>query len=195
MTGRFRQFRDLPGDFLRDRRGAAAVEMALVVVLLTIPLLNITDLGIYAYRRMLVENAAQAGAEEAWSFCNKATKLPATDTTKCPGFSTAVTNGVQSTSLTSSVTQAAGSPAEGYYCATTSGALQLVGTAGTVGSPPTQPSPDTCAAVAGASDPTAAPGDYVTVSVTYTFTSPFSGVSVASLLPSPITKTTMTRLN
>jgi Flp pilus assembly protein TadG len=188
MTGRLTQFRGLPGDFLLDRRGAAAVEMALVVVLLTIPLLNITDLGIYAYRRMLVENAAQAGAEEAWSFCNTAAKLPATDTTKCPGFSAAVTTAVQSTSLASSVTQAAGSPAEGYYCATTSGALSLVAT-------PPAARPATCAAVAGASDPNAPPGDYVQVSVTYTFTSPFSGVSVASLLPSAITKTTMTRLN
>jgi hypothetical protein len=35
------------------------------------------------------------------------------------------------------------------------------------------------------------PGDYLAVTVSYTFKPLFSGVSVAGLLPSPITKTTL----
>jgi Flp pilus assembly protein TadG len=177
--------------------GAAAVELAILMPLLTFATLNIIDVATYAYDRMQLQNAAQMGAEAAWAACNENTpsSLPATNTSACPNFSTAVSRAITKTMLGSNVTLAAGSPTEGYYCTTTTGALQLVGTGpGTVGSPPTKPTPDTCAAVAGASDLTAAPGDYVNINVSYTYTPIFSGVSVAGLLGSNVTQTVWMRL-
>ena len=194
MKAAFRKLWRFGAAWRRDTSGAAAVELAIMASLLTIPLLNVVDLAFYAFRFMQVQNAAQVGAQAAWATCDTTAKLPATNTTKCPGFASAVTAAIQSTSLSTGVTQATGSPAEGYYCTTTAGALQLVGTAGTVGAPPSG-QPATCAGVSGASAPTAAPGDYVQVNVSYTFTPVFSGVSLASLLPSPITTITWTRLN
>ena len=105
-----------------------------------------------------------------------------------------MTTAVQSTTLGSNVSLASGSPAEGYYCPTTSGTLTLVGSAGTVGTPPSG-EPATCSGVSGAANTSAAPGDYVEISVTYTFTPMFGSMSIASLLTSPITKSTWTRLN
>ncbi|MHB8530108.1 MAG: TadE/TadG family type IV pilus assembly protein [Caulobacteraceae bacterium] len=194
MIGASRGLGAIPRRVRRAIGGAAAIEFALSLSFLTASLLNVVDLGLYAYQRMQVENAAQSGAQAAWSACNTAAKLPATNSTNCPGFANAVTAGVQSTTLGSNVTQATGSPAEGYYCGTTSGALQLVGTAGTVGSPPSG-APATCAGVIGAADPIAPPGDYVQVSVTYPFTPLFGAISLAGLLTTPITKTTWTRMN
>lgn len=182
--------------FRRDTRGAAAAEMGLLAAVMAVPMVNIADLGLYAYDKMQLENAAAAGAEAVWSTCNSTAKLPATNSTNCPGMSGAVTTALQSTSLNSHVTLGAGSPAEGYYCVLTTGALQLVGTAGTVGSPPTPPSPNTCDAVSGHSGVSGtAPGDYIRVTASYTYTPIFSGASVASLLPATVTKTTWSRLN
>jgi hypothetical protein len=181
--------------YRRDYRGAAAVEMAIILPILTIPLLNIVDLGLYAYQQMQLENAAVAGAEEARSFCNATTKVPATDTSKCPGFGTAETSAIQSTSLGSGVSPVSGYPLEGYYCTLTTGALQLVGTSGTIGSPPGKPSPFTCDAVTNHSAATGTqPSDYIQVKVSYTFTPVFAAVSVTSLLPTTITKTTWSRV-
>jgi Flp pilus assembly protein TadG len=181
--------------YRRDSRGAAAAEMAIMLPILTIPLLNIVDLGLYAYQQMQLENAALAGAEEARSFCNNTTtKVPATDSSKCPGFSSAETSAIQSTSLGSGVSAVSGYPLEGYYCTLTTGALQLVGTSGTIGSPPSG-APSNCDAVTNHSAAAGtAPGDYIQVRVSYTFTPVFAAVSVTSLLPTTITKTTWSRL-
>jgi Flp pilus assembly protein TadG len=45
--------------------GAAAVEFAVIAPLLTAMLIFVTDLGLGFYRKMQVENAAQAGAQYA----------------------------------------------------------------------------------------------------------------------------------
>lgn len=177
--------------------GAAAVELALVTPVLVVAMLNIVDVSMYAFNRMQVQNAAQMGAEAAWATCNENTpsELPATNTAACPNFQTAVSRAITKTMLGARVTLSAGSPVEAYYCTTTSGGLQLVGTGpGTVGSPPVKPSPDTCAAVAGASDPSAKPGDYVQVGVTYTYTPVFAGVTVASLLGGSVAQSVWMRL-
>ena len=174
--------------------GAAAAEFALFLTVLTIPVLNVVDLGYYTYQKMQLENAALAGSEIARSFCNA--KVPATDSVKCPGFNTAETNAITSTSLGGLVTPVAGFPIEAYYCALTTGGLQLVGTAGTMGSPPTPPTPNTCDAVANHSAANGTrPSDYIRVSVSYTFTPVFGNVSVVALLPTPIVKTTWARLD
>ncbi len=177
--------------------GAAAVELALITPMLVVAMLNIVDVSVYAYNRMQVQNAAQMGAEAAWATCNENTpsELPATNTTACPNLQTAVSSAITKTMLGSKVTLSASSPAEAYYCTTTSGGLQLVGTGpGTVGSPPAKPSPDTCAAVAGASDPSAEPGDYVQINVSYTYTPIFAGVTVVGLLGATVTQSVWMRL-
>ena len=169
--------------FLRETRGAAAVEMALTVTLLTIPLLNITDLALYAYQRMQVENAAQMGAQQAWTNCSTASAF----TSGCPDPNALVTAAIRSTSLGNGVTMASGYPTAAYYCTTTAGALSQVAAYSAAQAK--------CSTYTGSwSDPTALAAGYVQISVTYSFTSAFSGVSVASLLPSPITKTTYTRV-
>ena len=180
---------------LRSSRGAAAVEFAILLPFLTLPLLNIVDLGYYAYQTMQVGNAAVIGAEEARSFCNSPTKMPATGTT-CPGFQANETAAIQSTSLGSHISPVSGYPLEGNYCTLTNGTLQLVGTSGTFGNPPQPPSPDNCDAVTNHSVATGvAPSDYIQVQVTYTYTSVFPGMTVAALMPSTITKTSWSRLN
>lgn len=188
---------DLLAAWRTQTGGAAAVELALITPLFIAAMLNIVDVSVFAYDRMQVQNAAQMGAEAAWATCNENTpsELPATNTANCPNFQTAVSSAITKTMLGSNVTLAAGSPTEGYYCTTTSGGLQLVGTGpGTVGSPPSKPSPDTCAAVAAASDPTAKPGDYVKLSVSYTYTPMFAGVTVAGLLGASVTQNVWMRL-
>lgn len=179
--------------FLAREDGASAVELAITVVLLVIPLLNVADLANYAYRRMQVENAAQVGAHAAWTTCNRAAQWPATDSTKCPALADAVTKAVTATSLGGGVTLASGSPSEGFYCPTTDGKLILVSTLGVVGTPPTG-APADCSGVSNAASPGAVPADYVQVSVSYPYAPIFSLVSFASLLTTPITKTSWVRL-
>ena len=54
-----------PAEFVRDRRGAAAAEFALIVPLLAAMVVLTVDLGMGVYSKMQVENAAQAGAQYA----------------------------------------------------------------------------------------------------------------------------------
>ena len=190
--------------FRRETRGTAAVEMALVTALLAYPVLNVADLGMYAYQSMQVANAAQAGARAAWSQCNASTMWPATANCGTNGATlTSVVSGpagIHSTSLASGVSLVSGYPKEGYYCATTTNALAATtGGTGTnptsVGAAPAQPSPNDCSTVTGAVVG-ATPGDYVSVSVTFTYTPLFTGVrTVASLLASPITSTAWQRMD
>jgi len=180
--------------FLGDSKGAAAAEFVLWLGLLIIPMASAVDVGIYAFQKMQVEMASQAAVQAAWKACDTAGKLPATKTaTNCGAdLTTTITTAAQSTSLGTGVTIASGSPVEGYYCTAADNTLQLVGATGVIGSPPTKPSPFTCATVVAGS--TIAPGDYLQVTVSYSYAPVFSGVSIAELLTTPITKTAWTRL-
>ena len=112
--------------FYRDTRGVAAIEMALASLMLILGVLNVVDFGIYAYKGMEVANAAQVAAQTAWKKCDDpSTMLPATQ--NCAGLNAAITTAIQSMSLGTGVTLAAGYPLEGYYCLNASGALQVVG--------------------------------------------------------------------
>jgi len=168
-----------------EQRGAAAAEFALVLSLLTIPVLNVIDVAIYAWDRMQVDNAAQMAVQAAWATCNKSSNLPATPNSynKCPNMPTAVTTAAQSTTLGTRVTVSGTS--ENYYCVNTS--TSVLATVGTF--PGTKPSD--CSSVGSASDK---PGDYVLVTVTFTYTPIFSAVSIASALASPITRQAWMRL-
>jgi Flp pilus assembly protein TadG len=152
--------------FRRDPRGTAAVEFAIAALFLVVGLLNAVDLGYYTYRRMEVENAAEAGAQAAWKTCNDiSTMLPATK--NCSGLSTAITAAIQSTSLGGSVSLLSGYPVEGYYCVNASNALMSVGSLSS--------KPANCSA---AGSQSTSPGDYIQVGVTFTYAPLFPGVTV-----------------
>jgi Flp pilus assembly protein TadG len=166
-----------------DKRGTAAIEFSFFAGLLTLGMLNMTDVSIYLYQRMEVENAAQMAVQAAWKTCNPNNyQVPAT--TKCPGLTTAITNAVQSTSLGTKVSLQSGSPAEGYYCVNKSGALQYVSDVSS--------KPADCTA---AGMPSLQPGDYIKITTTFSYTPMFDEITVADRLPSPITKTSMMRLD
>jgi Flp pilus assembly protein TadG len=165
-----------------DARGTAAIEFAGAAMLLVVGLLNAVDLSYYEYRRMEVENAAEAGAQAAWSTCNDpSTMLPAIQ--NCSGLNAAITAAIQSTSLGSAVSLASGYPAEGYYCVSSSNALQSVGALSS--------KPANCSA---AGNPNASPGDYIQVGVTFSY-APLFGITVMSAWGiSSITMTSWMRL-
>jgi Flp pilus assembly protein TadG len=171
--------RDILGCAL-ERRGSAAIELAIIGPVIGLALLNAVDIGRYFYQKMEVQNAAQSGAQAAWSSCTMA-QLPAT--LNCSGLNAAVTAAVQATSLGTSVTLASGSPSEAYYCVNSSGALVDVAT---VSNPPSD-----CSSVGNS---TGTPGDYIVVQVSFAYSPIFPGLSVAGAFPTPTTSTSMMRL-
>jgi Flp pilus assembly protein TadG len=60
-----RIFRRLLARAARSTSGAAAIEFAIVVPVLTLMVIAVSDIGFGVYRKMQVEGAAQAGAEYA----------------------------------------------------------------------------------------------------------------------------------
>jgi Flp pilus assembly protein TadG len=147
--------------------GTAAIEFALVALILVPVLLNLVDFSFLIWGQMEVENAAEIGAQAAYNTCSPG-PLPAT--TNCPTLNTVVTAAIHATSLANSVSLASGYPSETYYC-TSGTSLQ------SVGSYSSPPSPFDCSAAGNAA---ATPGDYLTVKVTYSYTPLFSGLSLAS---------------
>ena len=166
-----------------DVGGVAAVEFAIAAAILLVAMLNAVDVGLYEYRRMELENAAQVGAQAAWKTCyDTSTMLPATQ--NCPSLTSAITGAVQSTSLGSAVNLASGYPTEGYFCVNSSGVLQSVGTVDS-------PRPANCSAAGNSST---SPGDYLQIGVTYSY-SPLFPTSVISIWGmSSIQMTTWMRL-
>jgi hypothetical protein len=142
---------------------------------------------------MQLQMGAQAGAQAAWNACDpgKYTLPATTSSTQCGvNLLTTVTSAAQSTSLGTSVTVS--SIVEGYYCADASGNLLLVGSTGTIGSPPAKPTSSCKTVVATSTSET--PGDYLQVTTSYTYAPIFSGLSIASALTTPITQTAWVRL-
>lgn len=164
-----------------DQRGVSAIEFAFIAGLLSLGLVNIADLSIYIYKRLELENATQMGAQAAWKACDLQ-HIPAT--TNCPGLLIAVTNAVHSTSLGTQVSLQAGSPTEGYYCLNSSNTLQYVSNVNT--------KPANCSTVG---MPDLQPIDYIKITTTFDYAPLFPGVTVASMLETKITKTTLMRLN
>jgi Flp pilus assembly protein TadG len=164
-----------------DRRGVAAVEFGIFSVLLFASLANVTDVSIYIYQRMQVENATEVAAQAALKTCGSTNTLPAT--INCANLLTAVQTAMRSTSLGTAVTLQNGSPSEGYYCVNASGALQFVSGVNS--------KPADCSA---AGMPALQPGDYITSATTFTYQPIFARLSVAAAFPTPITKTAIMRL-
>ena len=163
-----------------DRRGVAAIEFAVFAALISLGMLNVTDIAVYVYQRMQVEYATQAGAQAAWHTCD-INHLPATN--NCSGLNTAVQNAVQGTSLGTRVALQSGSPAEGYYCVNSSNALQYVAD---VNHKPTD-----CSSVG---SPGLAPGDYIQIATTFAYAPMFPGITVTGAFTTPITRTALMRL-
>jgi Flp pilus assembly protein TadG len=185
-----RHFLPLVRPFVRDTRGAAAAEFVLWLAVLGVPLLSVVDLGVFALQKMQLELASQASVQTAWHRCDTPAKLPATR--NCTGLASAMATAAQSTSLGTAVTIAEGSPVEGYYCTDGGGPLQVVGATGTIASPLTATRPNCSTVTTGSTTPA---GDYIKVTVNYTYTPVFAGVSIASLLPTTITRTAWMRLS
>lgn len=169
------------GPMLSDKRGTSAIEFSFFAGLLSVGLLNVVDLSVYMYQRMQVENATVVGALAAQKTCTM-DSLPAT--TNCPGLIAAVTSAVQSTSLGAEVTLQSDSPSEGYYCVNGANALEYVGAV--------DARPADCTA---AGTPSLQPGDYIKISTTFSYQPMFSGITIAGMLATPITKTAWMRLD
>jgi Flp pilus assembly protein TadG len=166
--------------FRKDSRGIAGLEFAVIGGFLCVAIVNVTDISIYLYKRMQVENAALVGSMSALKACDPS-HLPAT--INCPGLTAAVTAAIQSTSLGNAVTLSGGVVTEGYYCVNSSNALQYMSNVSS--------KPADCSA---AGMVALQPADYVLVAVTYSYSPVFSGLSVAGMFATPITKTAMVRM-
>jgi len=154
--------------YRHDVRGVAAMEFAIAAMILVFAVLNAIDVGLYEYRRMEVENAAQVGAQAAWKACyDTSTMLPATQ--NCPGLTSAITSAVQSTSLGSAINLTSGYPTEGYFCVNSSGVLQSVGDVSSA-------KPANCSA---AGNNSTTPADYLQVGVSYSYTPLFPASVIA----------------
>ena len=170
----------------RDQRGVAAIEFALFASAISIGMLNVVDVAIFAYQKMEVDNATEMAAQAAWKTCppfdpNGNPLLPAT--LKCSGLSAAVTAAVQSTSLGTKVKLQSGSPAEGYYCVNSSAALVYVSSVSS--------KPSDCSSVGMAS---LQPADYMQISTTFTYSPIFKGITIGGALPTSITSTALMRM-
>jgi Flp pilus assembly protein TadG len=172
--------------YLGERSGAAAAEFALVVIFLVVPLLNLVDLGLYVYERMLLDNATQVSVQSALATCPLAANLPATPNSyqNCPALPSAIANAAKSTALGSSVSVT--SITESYSCPDATGT-----TLQAIPGFPARPAPNDCHTVNTTTNP---PGDYIQVTTSYTYAPLFAAVSVAGLLTTPITRTAWMRL-
>ena len=56
--------------FRRSEDGAAAAEMVLWVAIMIVPVLSVIEIGTYSYHRMMVEMAANNGAQAVRSSCS-----------------------------------------------------------------------------------------------------------------------------
>jgi Flp pilus assembly protein TadG len=178
---RKKTLRALLARFHRDAEGLAAIEFGLIAGFLTLAVLNVTDVSVFLYDKLQVNDATQMGAQAAWATCDL-NHLPVT--TRCPAMNGAITTAVQSTSLGNQVAVLNGYPSDGYYCVSAGGALQYVSD---YSSPPSN-----CSA---AGNPGAVPAEYVQVQAGYTYNPIFTGLTVVSLLPTRINATSWVRLH
>lgn len=167
--------------YRENQRGAAAAEFALVLTLMAVPLLNVFDIGSYVYDRMELDNAAQAAVQTAWGQCAATGKVPATVNNNCSNLSAAMTTSARTTPLGADVTIT--SISEKYCCP----GVGTVTCSGAGLGPVATTTPAACSSGQ-------QPGDYIFITASYTYTA-HSGLSIASLLTTPIVRTAWMRLN
>ena len=159
--------------------------MALCLPIFGYGALNLMDYGMYAFAQTQTEIAAETAVDAARNLCNSSSLLPATGASaKCgANLTTQMTAAAQGTSLGTGVT--IGTPSEGYYCANTGGTLMSVAA---INAAP----PSTCSQVVAGS--ISAPGDYISVTASYTYTAFAPGLTIAALFPGTIQQTAWMRL-
>jgi Flp pilus assembly protein TadG len=122
------RLKDLTARLRRDRRGVAAVEFALVAPVLAGILLPMADLGIGAYKKMRVQDAAESGAQYALlngfnsaaivSAATNATSLTSVTATAAESYH-CITSNVIGAAVTSGTTCSDGSTAGTYVSVNT----------------------------------------------------------------------------
>ena len=198
MTTRITKLRAYFG----ERRGTAAAEMALWLVIMIWPFMNAVDFGYYVFQAMEVRQAAQAAVDTAATMCGQSGKTPAASQcqTLSPTLLSEMTTAAQSTLLGTRVSFTAGTtagngdsaPFEGYYCNDSSGNLAIANSATNTptapwlissGTPVSEPS--NCAFTA--TNDADVPGDYVIATTKYQYTPLFKGLTLLSLFRSAST--------
>jgi len=164
--------------YITNAAGAAAAEFALILTLLTIPLLNVFDIGVYVYDRMQLDNAAQVAVQTAWAQCAPSGDVPATVNNNCAGLAAAMTTALRTTPLGSGVTITSTTES---YCCPGAGTITCQGPVATT-------TPTNCSS-------SQAPGDYIFITASYTYSPLYPSLSVASVLTTPITRTSWMRLS
>lgn len=150
--------------FASDERGVAAIETALIGTLLIGAMLNVVEVGRYAYIATQVTSASQAGAYAVIAGCS-AKETPVT--TACPEAADAIAAAIAGTSLGDKVTLD-GDVQEGWQCVNAEGLLEQIAGAD-------DPKPVNCA---DAGAPANSPGLYVRVRVAYAFDPIFPGLTI-----------------
>jgi Flp pilus assembly protein TadG len=167
---------------LEDQSGVATIEFAVITAVLVLVLLNGLEFARWSYQKMETANAVHSATQAVWSSCD-VNHLPAK--TNCTGLTAAITNGLRATSLGTAVTLSANNPTEAYYCVNASNALQQVALY-------TATKPSDCSA---AGDSTRVPGDYVSITATYTYSPLFGApLTLGGLFPTTITSSGFIRL-
>lgn len=167
------------GRFRGDARGVAAIEMALITAVLAAALLNVVEVGRYAYLATQVSAASQAGAHAAIVTCDPV-ETPVT--INCPGVDAAIAASIQGSSLGNDITLQ-GAITERWYCLTSSGVLQDMAAAGS--------RPSNCA---DAGDATLQPALYVRVVTQYAYDPIFPGLTIAETFDETIVRTAWMRV-
>lgn len=167
------------GRFDDDERGVAAVEMALTGTLMMAALLNVVEVGRYAYLSMQVLSASQAGAHAAIVTCKPA-ETPVT--TACPKAEAAILGAIEGTSLGANISLD-GALDEGWYCMNEELALEKVG--------PASAAKPNCQE---AGLPTGPVSLYLRVRVRAAFQPLFPGLTITESFPDILRRTAWMRL-
>lgn len=166
--------------FAADARGVAAIELALVGTLVMGALLNVVEVGRYAYITAQVNAASQAGAHAAIVTCTT-TKVPVT--VACEAAPDKIEAAIAGTSLGEAVTLD-GALHEGWYCVNSQGALQHM-------APATDVRPQNCGGAGAASGKAAL---YLRVRTAYNFEPVFPGLTITETFPDRIVRTAWMRM-
>jgi Flp pilus assembly protein TadG len=166
--------------FARDERGVAAVEMALIGGLLTGALMNVAEVGRYAYLATEVSAASQAAAQAAIITC-PTDKTPVT--INCPAVAAAVTTALHGSSLGSRISLVTGGMTEGWYCLKANGTQVWVSAAAS--------KPANCI---DAGEPNVLPALYVSLQATYDYEAMFPGLTIVGNFPPHIIRTSWMRM-
>lgn len=168
-----------PGRFAADERGIAAVEMSVVGALLATALMNVAEVGRYAYIAAEVAAASQAGAQVILTTCDT---LHTPITLACPDSQSAIVTATQGTSLGADL-KIKTPVNEGWYCLKDDGTLKFEGKA--------DEKPEDCGDVG---EPQQRAELYVQVTASYDYQPMFPGLTLAQAFPGQISRTAWMRV-